>query len=117
MIDKVGKSIDDIHKGAPVAGAGSKLDPKKPDYRSASGYSVEENVNDGVRGGKKGKVAEGGGQNSDNWAAEHNKLVGQPDYQKDPYRARGEDFPVKGVDSRTGQSGSHGFSEGQDELV
>src|SRR5260370_35577278 len=78
----------------PVAGGGSKPDPKKPDYRGASGYSPVENINSGHSGGKKGKVAEGGGQNDDNWAAEYNKLVGQADFQKDPNRARGIDCPV-----------------------
>jgi hypothetical protein len=100
-----------------VAGNGSKLNPKKPDYRSASGYSPEEDVNAGPHGGKKGKVSPFHDQNSDNWAAEHNKLVGQSDYQKDPYRAKGSDFPVKAVDARTGQSGSHGMSSGHNELV
>jgi len=100
----------------PVAGAGSKVNAKKPVYNNASGYQLEENVNDGHYGGKKGKVMEGGGQNSYD-ASEHNKLVGQPDFQKDPYRARGVDFPVQHVDARTGQSGMHGFSEGHDELV
>lgn len=102
----------------PVAGAGSKLDPGKPDYRSASGYVPEENINSGNSGGKKGKVAEGGGQSSDNWAAEHNKLVGQGDFQKDPYRVRGGDFPVKATVAGNDQSGrSYGFSEGHNDLV
>lgn len=117
MMEKRGKSMDDIHKGPPVAGAGSKEDPKKPAYRSASGYTPNEKVNDGPRGGKKGGVKEGHGQDTDNWAAEHNKLVGQADYQKDPYRARGGDFPVKAVSAGTGQSGAYGTSEGHNELV
>lgn len=114
-----GKTMDDLHKGPPVAGEGSKLDPKKPDYRSARSVMPSEKVNEGPNGGKKGKVAEGGGQNSDNWAAEHNKLVGQADYQKDPYRARGGDFPVKRVHARTEQDGvgDYGYSEGHNELV
>lgn len=101
----------------PVAGAGSKVDSKKPVYRSASGYMLEENVNDGLMGGKKGKVMEGGGQTSYD-ASEHNKLVGQADFQKDPYRARGGDFPIKSVTAGNDQSGrSHGWSEGHNELV
>jgi hypothetical protein len=100
----------------PVAGAGSDVDASKPVYRNASGYKVEEKVNQGPSGGKKGKVAEGGGQNSYD-ASEHNKLVGQMDFQKDPYRAKGSDFPVSHVDAFTGQSGMHGFSEGHNQLV
>ncbi len=100
----------------PVAGAGSKVDAKKPVYRDASGYQLEEDVNGGLGGGKKGKVMEGGGQNTYD-ASEHNKLIGQPDFQKDPYRARGGDFPVSHVDARTGQSGTYGYSEGHNSLV
>ncbi len=100
-----------------VAGAGSKVDSKKPVYRNASGYKPAEDVNSGLPGGKLGKAGEFGGQTEDNWAAEHNKLVGQAEYQKDPYRSKGSDFPVQHVDARTGQSGAHGFSSGHDELV
>jgi hypothetical protein len=100
----------------PVAGAGSKVSPSKPVYRNASGYQVEEKVNEGPHGGKSGKVAGGGGQNTYD-ASEHNKLVGQPEYQKDPYRAKGSDFSVSHVDARTGQSGAHGTSSGHNELV
>jgi hypothetical protein len=108
---------DKYAKGKPaVAGAGSKVNAKQPVYRSASGYKLEEDVNEGPHGGKKGKVAEGGGQNTYD-ASEHNKLVGQPEYKKDPYRAKGSDFPVSHVDARTGQSGTHGFKSGYNELV
>jgi hypothetical protein len=122
MVDKKSKGdvkgVSQGHGKPPVAGSGSnKVDASKPAYRNGSSYMPAENVNDGVMGGKKGKVAEGGGQNSDNWAAEWNKLVGQSDYQKDPYRARGMDFPVQHVDARTGQSGTYGFSQGHNELV
>lgn len=99
-----------------VAGAGATGDPKKPAYRSASGYSVHEEVNSGFPGGKKGKAGEFGGQTSDDMAP-RNDLVGQTYEQKDPYAARGADFPVKHVDARTGQSGEHGFSSGHSELV
>lgn len=109
--------MDKMAKGKPaVAGSGSKVDAKKPVYRQASGYKPEEKVNDGPSGGKKGSVAGGGGQNTYD-ASEHNKLVGQSDYQRDPYRARGSDFPVTAVDARTGQSGKYGTSEGHNQLV
>jgi hypothetical protein len=112
------KSVKGLQELPPaVAGAGSKVDVKKPVYRNASGYKVAEDVNSGLPGGKAGKAGEFGGQTEDNWAAEKNKLVGQSDYQKDPYRARGGDFPVQHVDARSGQSGMHGFSEGHDELA
>ena len=100
----------------PVAGAGSKVDAKKPVYKTASGYMPEEDVNQGPHGGKKGKVSAGHGQTSDDMAAK-NKLVGQSDYQKDPYRVKGEDFPVKTVSAFTGQSGAHGTSSGRNELA
>jgi hypothetical protein len=99
----------------PVAGAGSKV-TSKPNSRYASGYMPEENVNEGPHGGKKGGVTPAHGQNTYD-ATEQNKLVGQSDYQKDPYRAKGSDFPVKHVDSAFGQSGMHGFSSGHNELV
>src|SRR6266436_7388023 len=49
--------------------------------------------------------------------SEHNELVGQGESQKDPYRAKGSDFPVKAVMAGTGQSGAHGTAEGKDMLV
>ncbi len=108
---------DKFAKGKPaVAGAGSKVNAKQPVYRSASGYKLEEDVNEGPHGGKKGKVAGGGGQNSYD-ASEHNKLVGQSDFQKDPYRVKGSDWSVSHVDARTGQSGTYGTSSGHNELV
>lgn len=116
MLKKSSKSIDDLHKGPPVAGAGSKVNAKQPVYRSASGYKLEEDVNEGPHGGKKGKVAGGGGQNSYD-ASEHNKLVGQGDFQKDPYRVKGSDWSVAHVDARTGQSGTYGTKSGYNELA
>jgi hypothetical protein len=100
----------------PVAGKGSNVDAKKPIYKNASGYMPEEDVNQGPHGGKKGKVSAGHGQISDDMAAK-NKLVGQSDYQKDPYRAEGKDFPVKNVSAFTGQSGSVGTVSGKNELA
>lgn len=47
----------------------------------------------------------------------HNHLVDQNEAQKDPYKAKGSDFPVKAVKAGTGQSGSHGEAEGQDMLA
>jgi len=49
---------------------------------------------------------------------EHNELVGQGESARDPYRAKGSDFPVKSVKAANGQSGgSKGDVEGQDMLV
>ena len=105
-------------KKPPVAGAGSDVDPKKPVNRYASGYTPEEKVNDGPRGGRKGGVAPFHGQNSDA-SGEHNDLIPQTSEQKDPYRARGADFPVKRVAAFTGQDGAGeaGFSSGKNELA
>jgi hypothetical protein len=49
--------------------------------------------------------------------AEKDQLVDQTIEQKDPYKAKGSDFPVKSVKAFTGQSGSKGEAEGQDVLV
>lgn len=49
--------------------------------------------------------------------ADMDSLVPQGEMQKDPYRAKGSDFPVKSVSAFTGQSGSHGTAEGKDQLV
>lgn len=105
-------------KKPPVAGAGSDVDPKKPVYRNASGYTPEEKVNDGPRGGRKGGVTPFHGQNSDA-SGEHNDLVPQSSEQKDPYRARGSDFQVKRATAGNGQSGAGeaGFSSGKNELA
>lgn len=100
----------------PVAGAGSEIDPKKPVNRYASGYQVEEKVNAGPSGGKKGKVAAFHGQNSDG-SGEKDDLVPQTSEQKDPYHAKPSEFPVKAVNARTGQSGAYGLSSGYNELA
>lgn len=101
----------------PVAGAGSTIDPKKPIYKDASGYTPVENVNQGPGGGKKGKVAPFHGQNSDDMAAK-NSLVSQSQDQKDPYRVKGTDFPVSSVMATNKQSGGkYGTSEGKNELA
>lgn len=99
-----------------VAGKGSSIDPKSPVYKSASGYKPEEDVNAGPHGGKKGKITPGHGQSSDDLAAK-NKLVGQSDYQKDPYRVEGKDFPVKSVSPFSGQGGTYGTVGGKNELA
>jgi hypothetical protein len=50
--------------------------------------------------------------------SEHNELVAQNEFQKDPYRAKASEFPVKSVKAGNGQSGgAHGDSEGNDMLV
>lgn len=122
MIDKKKGSlgVDSVITGGlkpPVAGAGSKVKAADPVYRNASGYRVEENVNGGMGGGKKGKVAEGGGQTSYDASAK-NDLVGQSDYQKDPYRAKASEFTPNKVTAGNDQSGrSHGFSEGHNQLI
>lgn len=121
MIEKKGSlGIDSVITGGfkpPVAGAGSKVSTKSPANRNASSYMPEEKVNEGPSGGKKGKVMEGGGQTSYD-ASEHNKLVGQSDFQKDPYRATASDFPSNKVTAKNDQSGRpHGWSEGHNELV
>jgi len=105
-------------KKPPVAGAGSNVDSKKPAYRGASGYTLEEKVNDGPRGGRKGKVSPFHGQNSDA-AGEHDNLTPQTSEQKDPYRASGSDWPVKRVAAGNGQDGAGdaGFSSGKNELA
>lgn len=120
MMKKTKGDVVGLQRTEPfVAGEGSKVDAKKPVYRNASGYKVREDVNSGLPGGKSGKAGEFGGQDSDNWAAEKNKLVGQSEYQKDSYRARGSDFPVSRVHARTEQDGigDHGYSEGKNDLV
>lgn len=99
-----------------VAGKGSNTDPKKPVYKNASGYTPEEDVNAGPHGGKKGKVTPGHGQTVDDMSAK-NKLVGQSDYQKDPYRADSKDFTVSKVTAGNGQTGAQGFSSGRNELA
>jgi hypothetical protein len=105
-----------VPKKPAVAGKGSMIDPKKPVYKDASGYMPHEDVNQGPHGGKKGKVTAGHGQNNDDMAAK-NKLVGQSDFQKDPYRASGSDFPVNSVDAKFGQSGKYGTMFGHNELI
>lgn len=77
---------------------------------------LEEDVNQGLNGAPKGKVGAGHGQNSDS-SGEHDKLIPETLEQKDPYRAKGSDFPVKNVMARHGQSGSHGTAEGMDALA
>jgi hypothetical protein len=88
----------------PVAGRGSNIDPKKPENRNASSYMPEENVNEGPRGGKKasGKPVGFHGQTSDA-SGEKNELIPLRPMQFDPYKTRGEDFPVKEVNEWHGQ--------------
>jgi hypothetical protein len=99
-----------------VAGRGSNIDPKKSSNRNASGYDPHEKVNEGPNGGKKGKSMPGHGQNSDAPDAK-DSLVPQVLEQRDPYKAKPTDFPVKNVMAATGQSGAHGFAEGHNELA
>lgn len=48
----------------------------------------------------------------------HNELVAQNEFQKDPYRAKASEFPVKSVKAGNGQSGgAKGDAEGQDQLA
>lgn len=119
---------DDMPLGKPVAGSKvNKVDPKQPVYRTASGYKLEEDVNQGPHGGKKGMVKAGHGQNNYQPVekqgtpdpGEHNALVDMSDMQKDPYRVRGGDWTVKRVHARTEQDGvgDYGYSEGHNELV
>src|SRR5579859_5132626 len=120
---------DDMPLGAPVAGSGKNRvgDASKPVYRTASGYKLEEDVNQGPHGGKSGRVSAGHGQTNygpadrqgSPDASEHNKLTDQSDMQKDPYRVRGGDWTVKRVKARTDQDGlgDKGFSQGHNELV
>jgi hypothetical protein len=49
--------------------------------------------------------------------AEKDQLVDQTIEQKDPYKAKGSDFSVKAVKAGTGQSGSKGDAEGQNDLA
>jgi hypothetical protein len=50
--------------------------------------------------------------------AEKDQLVDESIQQKDPYKAKGSDFPVKSVKADNGQSGgAKGEAEGQDALV
>lgn len=50
--------------------------------------------------------------------SEHNQLVDQNPSQKDPYKAKGSDFPVKSVKAANAQSGgAYGESEGHDMLA
>lgn len=108
-------------KKPPVAGSStSAVDPKKPAYRGAgsSGYEPEEKINGGMGGGRSGKVSPFHGQNADG-SGEKNDLVPQTSGQKDPYQARGSEFPVKRVPAKNGQSssGDKGFSSGGNELA
>lgn len=104
------------NKKATVAGKGSTIDPKKPAYCTTSPYTPAERVNDGPRGGSKGKVTPGHGQTSDDMGVK-NALVPQTLEMRDPYRAKGSDFPVKAVNAATGQSGARGTAEGYNDLV
>jgi len=84
----------------------SKLDPEKPAYKpeGASGYSPAEDVNQGPHGGRKGKVAPDHGQSS-NDMGEKDRLMSWTENQKDPYRAKPEDFKDgHKVEARHGQS-------------
>ena len=45
------------------------------------------------------------------------ELVPLTPMQHDPYKVKGSDFPVSGVDAATGQSGAQGKAEGQDMLA
>lgn len=50
--------------------------------------------------------------------AEKDQLVGMSEGQKDPYKAKGSDFPVKSVKAANGQSGgAKGEASGQDQLA
>jgi len=94
-------------KSQNVAG-GSKhpVDPKKPAYKpeGASGYSPVEDVNQGPHGGRKGKVTPFHGQSSDEMG-EKDRLMSWTENQKDPYRAKPEDFKDgHAVEARHGQS-------------
>lgn len=99
-----------------VAAKGSVVDPKKPVYRNASSYTPAENVNAAPSGGKKGKITPGHGQTADEMGTK-NTLVPMSLEAKDPYRAKGSDFPVKNANAATGQSGTHGMAEGMNDLV
>lgn len=50
-------------------------------------------------------------------SSEQNKLVSQPMEQRDSYRVRGADFPVKSVKAVSGAGGSKGDAEGSNKLV
>lgn len=107
-------------KTPPEAGSStSVVDAKKPAYRGAgsSNYMPEEKINGGMGGGKKGKVSGFHGQNSDG-SGEKDNLVPQTVGQKDPYEARGSDWPVKRVSPFSGQgAGEAGSSSGKNELA
>jgi len=82
------------------------VDPKKPAYKAegASGYSPAEDVNQGPHGGRKGKVTPDHGQSSDAMG-EKDRLMSWTENQKDPYRAKPEDFKEgHKVEARHGQS-------------
>lgn len=87
-----------------VAGRGSVVNPKVPSNRNASGYSPEEDINQGPSGAPKRKVSGGHGQNSD--GPGHDDLMPLSPMQFDPYKTRGEDFPVKEVSEDHGQDES-----------
>lgn len=78
-------------------------------------YKLEEKVNQGPSGARKGGVTEGHGQSSDGGG--HDDLVPLTPMQHDPYRAKASDFPVGAVDAATGQGGAHGKAEGMDMLA
>jgi hypothetical protein len=77
---------------------------------------MAEKVNQGPSGAPGRKIGPAHGQGSDG-AGEHDQLVSQTPMQHDPYKARGEDFPVKEVDDATGQGGPHGTAEGANMLA
>lgn len=79
------------------------------------GYKPVGKPNQGPSGAPGGKPAAGHGQNSDGGGK--NDLIPLTPMQHDPYRARGEDFPVTEVAQFDKQDGAYGTAEGRDQLA